>query len=122
MVDLNFSACVRQLVKITSWCKMTASLISASRGGKENERHASFLRILSRKLAILFLHGFHWPEPHMVMPTCSKVLEICFLYWMVICPVKYKISIRIKGKKVQWLRRDTYRFLPLIVRHTTIRV
>jgi len=47
---------------------MTASLIAASRGGKENEGHASSLRTPSRKLAVAFLCGFQWPKPsHMVM-------------------------------------------------------
>lgn len=107
MVDLKFSACVRQLVKIISWSKMTASLIYASKGGKESEGHASFLRILSRKQAVSFLYGFHWPEPtHMVMTSCSKVLETWFSYWVILCPVKYRVSITIKRKRSRMVNEE----------------
>lgn len=48
-----------------------------------------------------------WPEPtHMVMPSCRKVLETWFSYWVILCPVKYRVCITIKRKRSRMVNEE----------------
>lgn len=101
--------------------QMTAGIISAARGAKENEEHASSLRTPSRKLAVAFLYGFQWPKPsHRVMAYVQSDLRNVLFILVVICPAKVQYFLYSQRKKSKWLMEDTYSFVPLIVRHTTL--
>lgn len=55
------------------------------------------------------------PGPRrVVMSTCSKILEMCVLYWVLICRAKCRISVTVTEKRAEWLMENTSWLLPLV--------
>lgn len=115
MVNPSSSSCVRELVN--------DSHLHVCIQRREGEQGTCLLFKDTFQEAGSFVSAWvSSPEPsHVVMPTCSKILELSFLYWVVICPAKMQdfhyYQRKKKSRMVNWGHiLDS----ALIVRHTTL--